>query len=275
MESRKPALKDYYAALGVSPDATATEIKKAYRLLAQQHHPDRVSAGDDNELGVALAHQYAVERMVEINAAYAVLSDKKRRAAYDELRAAPSKPAAPAEPASTTWEMPAEPTATPASTPSNSLLGKTVSQDFLQKLKTMIAQGGATANLKEEPEKPWLWSFQGKTWGGNYSVSLRLCPTLNPNVARESVSQVQTMVSKRRSSWKSNFFLFVLAFQSLSEGETVLKVLRAFCNSEDNSSRRNLINIVVLDLNHRRSVLCGKRTNDEAIGPVLAALAVS
>src|SRR3990167_5735690 len=130
MESRKPALKDYYAALGVSPDATATEIKKAYRLLAQQHHPDRVSAGDDNELGVALAHQYAVERMGEINAAYAVLSDKKRRAAYDELRAAPSKPAAPAEPASTTWEMPAEPTATPASTPSNSLLCKTVSQDF-------------------------------------------------------------------------------------------------------------------------------------------------
>jgi len=61
----------------------------------------------------------------------------------------------------------------------------------------------------------------------------------------------------------------------LSEGETVLKVLRAFCNSEDNSSRRNLINIVVLDLNHRRSVLCGKRTNDEAIGPVLAALAIS
>lgn len=275
MESRKPAVKDYYAALGVSSDATSTEIKKAYRSLAQQHHPDRLSVGEENELGVALAKHYAVERMVEINEAYAAVSDKKKRAAYDDLRKPPSKPAAPAEPASVAWEMPVEPPPAPEAPAGNPVLDKTVSQDFLHKLKNLIVQGGASANLKEEPEKPWLWSFQGKTWGGNYSVSLRLCPVLNPNVARESIAQVQAMVGKRRSSWKNNYFLFVLAFQSLSEGETVLKVLRAFCNSADNSTSRNLINIVALDLNHRRSVLCGKRATDAAIGPVLSALAIS
>jgi curved DNA-binding protein CbpA len=267
MESPKPKGKDYYAVLGVAPEATHTQIKKAYRLLAQKYHPDRVAGTDDAE--------QAIERMVEINEAFEVVSDKKKRAAYDDSRKAPSKPAK-AEPAATTWEMPVEPTpVAKKGTASNPLVDQQVSQDFLQKLKVMIAQGGATANLKEEQEKPWLWSFQGKTWGGNYSVSLRLCPVLNPNVARESIAQVQAMVGKRRSSWKSNYFLFVLAFQSLSEGETVLKLLRTFCNNTDNSTPRNLVNIVALDLNHRRSVLCGKRATDAAIGPVLSALAIS
>ena len=266
MESRKPTAKDYYAVLGVSPDATITHIKKAYRSLAQRHHPDKASAEEDA--------QGSVERMVEINEAFAVVSDKKKRAAYDHQRTAPSQPAPAAGPASAESEMPVQPTPAAAQTARNPVLDQTVNQDFLQKLKTMITQQGASANLREEPEKPWLWSLQGKTWGGNYSVSLRLCPTLNPNVARETVAQVGTMVSKRHSGWKNNFSLFILAFQSLSEGETVLKLFHTFCNREDNSTRRNLINIVVMDLQHRRSVLCGKRTRDENIDPILSALAI-
>jgi len=274
MESRKPHIKDYYAVLGVSPDATQSEIKKAYRSLAQRHHPDRVSAEEDSQLGVELARHFALERMVEINEAAAVVSDKKKRAAYDQQRTAPSKPAPAAEPAPADWQMPVEPTPARAAAPRNPMLDQSVGQDFLQKLKTLIAQQGTAANLKEDPEKPWLWSFQGKTWGGNYSVSLRVCPTLNPNVARENVVQVEAMAKKRRSGWKNNFFLFILAFQSLSEGETVLKLLRTFCNREDNSTPRNLINVVVMDLNQRRSILCGKRTRDKSIDPILSALAI-
>ena len=265
MASPRTARKDYYAVLGVTPDATITQIKKAYRALAQQFHPDRVS-GEDVE--------QAVDRMVEINEAFAVVSDVKKRTAYDQLREAPAKPAASAEPASADWEMPAEPTPAPAETPTHPAVASSVSEDFLQKLKVMIAQSGASANLKEESEKPWLWSFQGKTWGGNYSVSMRICPIMNPNVARENIAQVKAMVKKRRSGWKSNFSLFILGFESLSEGETVLKVFRAFCNHADNSTSRNLINIVVMDMNSRRSVLCGTRIHDGNIDPVLAALSI-
>ena len=265
MESHNATRKDYYAILGVAPDATSSEIKKAYRALAHRFHPDRQSADDDTAA--------AMNRMVEINEAFAIVSDEKKRAEYDQWRIGPPKPTEP-EKTSSDWEMPPEPSPTPTAAPVHSAVSDSVSEDFLQKLKGVVAQSGASANLTEEPTRPWLWSFQGKTWGGNYSVSLRLCPTMNPNVARENLSQIQTMLKQRRSGWKSNVFLFILGFQTLSEGETVLKLLRAFCNQDANSTKRNLVNVVVMDMNSRRSVLCGKRVHDTSIEPVFTALSI-
>lgn len=65
--------KDYYAILGVPRDATAEDIKKAFRKLARKYHPD-VSKEKDAE-----------NRMKEVNEAHAVLSDPEKRAAYDQL----------------------------------------------------------------------------------------------------------------------------------------------------------------------------------------------
>ena len=261
MESRKPATKDYYAILGVPPDAAPGEIKKAYRTLAQRYHPDRVSAESES----------SIERMVEINEAFAVVSDRKRRTAYDRERAAPIQPAPAPEPD----PLETQPFRTTVLTPRNLAADRSVIQDFLAKLKTAIAKEGAPANLKEEPEKPWLWSFSGRTWVANYSVSLRVCPLLNPGVARESITQAEAVVHKRRSGWKSNFSLFILAFEALNEGETVLKILRTYCNLKENSTQRNLVNLIVLDLNQRRSVLCGKRTREENLDRILSALSIS
>lgn len=65
----------YYDTLGVEEDASAREIKKAYRRLARKHHPDRNP--DDPE---------AEERFKEIQEAYSVLSDKEKRQQYDAQR---------------------------------------------------------------------------------------------------------------------------------------------------------------------------------------------
>jgi len=66
--------KDYYNILGVNRNAEEKEIKKAYRKLARQHHPD-VNPGD----------KAAEERFKDINEAYEVLSDPEKRHKYDRL----------------------------------------------------------------------------------------------------------------------------------------------------------------------------------------------
>jgi curved DNA-binding protein len=64
--------KDYYKILGVREDSSSEEIRKSYRKLAFQYHPDK-NPGKE-------------EMMKEINEAYAVLSDQRKRNEYDFLR---------------------------------------------------------------------------------------------------------------------------------------------------------------------------------------------
>ncbi len=63
--------KDFYKILGVNKNASQEEIKKAFRKLAQQYHPDKPTGNED--------------KFKELNEAYSVLSDAKKRAQYDQF----------------------------------------------------------------------------------------------------------------------------------------------------------------------------------------------
>ena len=64
--------RDYYRTLGLTLEASAEEIKKTYRKLAMQHHPDRNGGNPDSE-----------ERLKEINEAYQILGDEEKRRRYN------------------------------------------------------------------------------------------------------------------------------------------------------------------------------------------------
>lgn len=73
-------MKDYYRILNVSEMASEEEIKKAYRRLAKECHPD--AAGDDPQ---------KEQGMYELQEAYEILGDSEKKKAYDEKRKNPSE----------------------------------------------------------------------------------------------------------------------------------------------------------------------------------------
>src|SRR4051812_9065189 len=76
--------RDYYEVLGVQRDASEAEIKKAYRKLARELHPDR-NPGDKS----------AEAKFKEVQEAYSILSDKDKKAKYDQFGHAGPMPGGP------------------------------------------------------------------------------------------------------------------------------------------------------------------------------------
>src|SRR3984957_3053381 len=74
MQGRAMAKKDFYELLGLQKTASAEDIKKTYRKLAMQCHPDR-NPGD----------KAAEQKFKDINEAYDILKDEQKRAAYDQF----------------------------------------------------------------------------------------------------------------------------------------------------------------------------------------------
>ena len=68
--------RDYYEVLGVSKTATQDELKKAYRKLSMQYHPDRQAGKSDAE------KKDAEEKFKEVSEAYSILSDKDKNHPY-------------------------------------------------------------------------------------------------------------------------------------------------------------------------------------------------
>lgn len=77
---------DLYAVLGLTPSATPAQLRRAYRAMLRQHHPDTRSAGPRRDGDAADQTNEAAQAVQLVLTAYEVLRDPARRAAYDRLR---------------------------------------------------------------------------------------------------------------------------------------------------------------------------------------------
>ncbi len=76
-QAEKARKRDYYAILGVSKNADQNEIKRAYKKMAMKYHPDRNSESEETK-------KMAEKKFIDVNDAYSVLSDEKKRSMYDQ-----------------------------------------------------------------------------------------------------------------------------------------------------------------------------------------------
>jgi curved DNA-binding protein CbpA len=131
---------DPYKILQVDSEAEDEVIQAAYRRLAQKYHPDRASG------------QEAMERMVSINAAWELIGEPNRRAAYDRSvrHRASSTAAAGSTPGAATPQRPAGPTTTPPASQPGPRPAETVSSEWTSGRST--TGGGYDAATMRAPE---------------------------------------------------------------------------------------------------------------------------
>jgi len=260
-------LKDYYAILGLGPDADADSIKRAYRLKAREAHPDRFShKGDD-------AEAEATALMADLNEAYGVLSNEEQRREYDvawrALQAGEPLPAAPA-PAPVTDEViagiapaPRREKARPASD-----IGASVIREFAGRLHKVLLENKKTFQWKEKKLDGFDWALEAAFFIDSYCVASRTIALADLEAAQKFRDAVDRAIQQGRHTFKNDFFLFLLAFQGMEEPERV----RALLSRYQPSGREVQLQIALMDVTHGRSLMCGPRIRNERFQELLKLL---
>ena len=179
-------IKDYYAILGITPNATPEEVRIAFRNMARMYHPDRNSAPD------------AEERFKDINDAYERLADPQKRQAYDELlnvSAGSETVATPPPPPST--EAP-HPTVTPppaTTTPPQAYAASDPGRGNAERASAARADTGQGAPSRDSIYPP-TWAIMLIMLGAVIIVGVGVAVLLNMRTQRPTGGAEQAKVVK-------------------------------------------------------------------------------
>jgi hypothetical protein len=258
-------LKDYYAILGLGPDADVDSIKRAYRQKAREAHPDRFShAGDD-------AEAEATAMMSELNEAYGVLSDEEQRREYDvswrAMQAGQALPEPP-RPAPPSEVIPVTPAPRREKARPTSEVGTSVIREFAARLRKELLENKKFFQWKEKKLDGFDWALEVGFFMESYCVASRTLALVDPETARSFCDTAGRAVQKSSHTFKNDYFLFLLAFQALDEPEQVQALLRRFRPS----GREVKLQIALVDVTHGRSLLCGPRIRNERFQELLKLL---
>ncbi|MGH9787137.1 MAG: J domain-containing protein, partial [Candidatus Acidiferrales bacterium] len=238
-------MKDYYAILGLGPDADLETIKRAYRLKAREAHPDLVS-----HLGEDLQAE-ATALMSELNEAYRTLSNEEQRREYDiawrALQAGEPLPAAPT-PAPVTAEViadiapaPRREKARPASEVSTSVI-----REFADRMRKVLLENKKTFQWKEKKLDGFDWAVEQAFFMDYYCVASRTVAVADLESAQKFRATADRAIQQGRHTFKNDYFLFLLAFQGMDEPEQVQALLRRY----QPSGREVKLQIALMDVTY-------------------------
>jgi hypothetical protein len=259
VEPTDSRLDNYYAILGLDPGASPESIKIAYRRLAREVHPDSKIHATASEKNLFSIH------MVQLNEAYSVLSDSKRRRDYDEqLRIQgilESKESAPKVERKTE----SRPTGSKRSNlGQRSDTDSAVVSAFSNHLRARFLGKKKTFSWKLRELEGFDWGLEALFWTSHYCVALRGFSEVNSPTIKKFINYAEVVIAQRNRHLRKSYFLFLLPFQQLSDWDIVSAQCQRFVSVEHNANLPNLpAGILLLDMQHSRTLRFGAPSGDK------------
>jgi len=259
-------LNDYYAILGLDSAASPASIKVAYRRLARETHPDRkVYSSEAEKATLSL-------RMAELNEAYAVLSDSKRRREYDEKLRVQEVLIPKDTPAPSGTGSGGKPSKSPRVRirPHADVIS-TIVTEFSKHLRSRFLAHRETFSWKPSDLEGFDWALEALFWSSHYCVALRGFTAVDSAITKKLINYSEIAILRRRRYVRKSYFLFLLPFQRLSEWELVSAQCQRFVTED---SRRAKFSgtpavILLLDMDHGRTLRFGTQIREKRLDQLL------
>ena len=264
-------MKDFYAILGLDSDASVQSIKVAYRHLARELHPDHMQNAAPEERAAASA------RMAEVNEAYSVLSKAESRRDYDlsvleeaaGVSVRPAGPVAEAEPEPVETVAAAAAAPQPARARPETQVGAETMRQFLNQVREDLMKKSGVS-WKSLPLEGFDWALEAGIWPRKYIVAARGFTLADLGAMTKLVNYASVAVAKLQRPFRSNLFLFLVAFQRAAEGQAVAALCGRFAERARGQRAHPLI--ALHDVASGQRVMLGRRTGDPKFENVLKVL---
>ena len=264
-------MADYYAILGVDSSASQESIKIAYRRLARENHPDRnVNSNENQKSGFAM-------QMAQLNEAYSVLSDSKRRREYDEklrvegiLSSRSHTVTATAE--SRTEVRSSTVTGTLQKTRTRPRTGAEASivSEYGSHLRAVLQADNKTFSWKKLDMDGFDWGLEASFWASHYCVALRGFAELNAAAAKKFLNYAQIAIARGNRQLKTNYFLFLIPFHRLTEWDSVSVQCQQFVTDPSHTGLSKVPSgILLLDMQRSRTLRFGAVVDDKRFQKLL------
>jgi curved DNA-binding protein CbpA len=268
-------LSDYYAILGVDPGASSDSVKAAYRRLARRHHPDlQTAAAPETQKARAEA------LMAQLNEAYAVLSDSKKRREYDDLRRLESVLVS-KKVSTQTLERPIDQTQTSmgkhhARIRPRHEVDSTVIVQFSGHVRENFMNKRSGFSWSAAAFEGFDWGLEALNWSSCYCVALRSFATVDPATARKFVKYSGMVIEGCKRPIRKNYFLFLLPFLQVYEWDSVSNEIQAFLSAHNGALLSvSPTAVILLDMHHGRTLRLGCRFSDKRIEELIQSIRTS